>query len=197
VIAAAILPPVPILQQVIITSSDETKDKNNMAIGYNTLITIMICAEYDPERDVLSNLGFPAPTEAFKRVSMLTTKDEHVRAHKQMLDTNNMMRGPGSEHIMLIMSRDYNDVDPLVPTAIITGIYAKTEIKDMKSTSSQFTLIHFCATGKETVIALRKERSAYQLEDAVGETEANKSKKRTAFSSTEMFTDLARSFPIW
>ncbi len=31
---------------------------------------------------------------------------------------------------------------------------------------------------------------AYQLEDAVGETKANKSKKRTAFSSTEMFTDL-------
>ncbi len=60
----------------------------------------------------------------------------------------------------------------------------------MKSTSTQFTLIHLCATGKETVIALRKERSAYQLEDAVGETEANKSKKRTTFSSTEMFTDL-------
>jgi len=31
---------------------------------------------------------------------------------------------------------------------------------------------------------------AYQLEDAVGKTEANKSKKRNAFSSTEMFTDL-------
>jgi len=60
----------------------------------------------------------------------------------------------------------------------------------MKSTSTQFTLIHFHATGKKTVIALRKECSAYQLEDAVGETEANKSKKRTAFSSTEMFTDL-------
>jgi len=44
--------------------------------------------------------------------------------------------------------------------------------------------------GKETAIALRKERWAYQLEDAVGKTEANKSKKRTAFSSTEMFTDL-------
>ena len=81
-------------------------------------------------------------------------------------------------------------MDPLVPTAIITGIYAKTEIKDMKSTSTQFTLIHFRATGKETTIALHKERSAYQLEDAVGKTEANKSKKRTAFSSTEMFTDL-------
>ncbi len=40
------------------------------------------------------------------------------------------------------------------------------------------------------MIALRKECSAYQLEDAVGETVANKSKKRTAFSSTEMFTDL-------
>ena len=79
---------------------------------------------------------------------MLTSKDEHVRALKQMLDTNNMMRGPGSEHNMLIMSQDYDDVDTLVPTAIITGIYAKTEIEDMKSTSSQFTLIHFCATGK-------------------------------------------------
>ena len=119
-----------------------------MAVGYNTLLTIMICAEYDPESDVLSDLGFSAPTEAFKRVSMLATKNERVRALKQMLDTNNMMSGPGSEHNMLIMSRDYNDVDPLVPTAIITGIYAKTEIKDMKSTSSQFTLIHFRATGK-------------------------------------------------
>ena len=122
-IAAAILPPAPILQQVIITSSDETKDKNNMAVGYHTLLTIMICAEYDPESDVSSVLNFPAPTEAFKRISMLATKDERVRALKQMLDTNNMMRGPGSEHNMLIMSRDYNNVDPLVPTAmIITGI---------------------------------------------------------------------------
>ena len=60
----------------------------------------------------------------------------------------------------------------------------------MKSTSSQFTLIHFCATGKETAIALRKERLAYQLEDAVGKTEVNKSKKHTAFSSTEMLIDL-------
>ena len=60
----------------------------------------------------------------------------------------------------------------------------------MKSTSSQFTLIHFRATGKETAIALRKEHSAYQLEDTVGKTEANKSKKCIAFSSTEMFTDL-------
>jgi hypothetical protein len=101
-----------------------------------------------PESDVLSDLGFPAPTEAFKCVSMLATKNERVRALKQMLNTNKMMRGPGSEHNMLIMSRDYNDVDPLVPTAIITGIYAKTEIKDLKSTSSQFTLIHFRATGK-------------------------------------------------
>ena len=64
------------------------------------------------------------------------------------------MRSPGSEHNMLIMSQDYDDVDPLVPTAIITGIYAKTEIKDMKSTSTQFTLIHFCATEEETVTAL-------------------------------------------
>jgi len=105
-IAAAILPPAPILQQVSITSSDETKDKNNMAVGYHTLLTIMICAEYDPESDVLSDLDFPAPTEAFKRVSMIATKDERVRALKQMLDTNNTMRGPGSEHNMLIMSGD-------------------------------------------------------------------------------------------
>jgi len=156
----------------------------------NTLLTIMIYAEYHPKSDVLSNLGFPAPTEAFKRVSMLTTKDERVRALKQMLDTNSMMRGPGSEHNMLIMSRDYDDVDPLVPTAIITGIYSKKEITDTKSTSSQFTLIHFRATGKETAIALCKERLAYQLEDAVGETRVTKSKKRTAFSTTEMFTNL-------
>ena len=107
-----------------------------------------------------------------------------------MLDTNNTLRSPGLEHNILIMPQDYDDVDPLVPTAIITGIYAKTEIKDMKSTSTQFTLIHFRATGKETAIALRKEHSAYQLEDTVGKTEANKSKKCIAFSSTEMFTDL-------
>jgi len=191
-IAAAILPPAPFLQQVIITSSDETKEKNNMAVGHHTLLTIMICARsrYDPESDVWSDLKFPAPTEAFKRVSELATKDECVHTLKNMLDTNNMLRVPGSEHNMLIMSRDYDDVDPLVPTDIITGIYAKTEIKDTKSTSTQFTLIHFRATGNETAIALRKERLAHQLEDAVGETEANKSKKRTTFSSTEMFTDL-------
>ena len=81
-------------------------------------------------------------------------------------------------------------MDPLVPAAIITGIYAKTEIKDMKSPSTQLTLIHFRVTGKETAIALRKERSAYQLEDAVGKTDTNKSKKRTTLSSTEMFVDL-------
>jgi hypothetical protein len=155
-IAAATLPPAPILQQVIITSSNETKNKNNMAVGYHTLLTIMICAEYDRESDVLSDLSFPVPTEAFKRVSMLATKDERVRALKQMLDTNNTMHGPGLEHNMLIMSQDYDGVDPLIPTAIITGIYAKTEIKAMKSTSSQFTLIYFCATGKETMIALRR-----------------------------------------
>jgi hypothetical protein len=189
-IAAAILPPVPVPQQVIITTSDETKERNNMAVGYHTLLTIMICAAYDSDSDVLSDLKFPTPTEAFKRVSELATKDERVRALKNMLDTNNTLRVPGSEHNMLIMSRDYDNVDSLVPTAIITGIYAKTEIKDMKSTSTQFTLIHFRATGKETAIALRKERSAYQLEDAVDETKANKSKKRTTFSSTEMFTDL-------
>ena len=72
--AAAILPPAPILQQVIITSSDKTKDKNNMAVGYHTLLTIMICAEYDPESNVLSDLDFPVPTEAFKRVSMLNLR---------------------------------------------------------------------------------------------------------------------------
>jgi hypothetical protein len=79
---------------------------------------------------------------------------------------------------------------PSSPPRIISGIYAKTEIKDMKSASTQFNLIHFRATGKDTAIALRKERSAYQLEDAVGETKANKSKKRAAFSSPEMFADL-------
>jgi hypothetical protein len=42
--AAAPLPPAPILQQVIVTSSDEMKDKNNMAVGYNTLLNIMLCA---------------------------------------------------------------------------------------------------------------------------------------------------------
>jgi hypothetical protein len=85
--------------------------------------------------------------------------------------TNNALRVPGSEHNMLVMSRDYNDVDPLVPTTIITGVYAKTEIKDMKSASTQFTFIHFRATGKDTAIALRKERLANQLEDAVGKTD--------------------------
>ncbi len=145
-IAAAILPPVPVHQQVIVTSSDETKEKNNMAVGYHTLLTIMICAKYDPDSDLLSDLKFPAPTEAFKLVSELATKDEHVCALKNMLDTNNALRVAGSEHNMLIMSRDYDNVDPLIPTAIITGIYAKTEIKDMKSTSTQFTLIHFRAT---------------------------------------------------
>ena len=91
---------------------------------------------------------------------------------------------------MLVMSRDYDNLDPLVPTAIITGIYAKTEIKDLKSASTQFTLIHFRAMGNETAIALHKERLAYQIEDTVGKTEANISKKRTTFSTTEMFTDL-------
>ena len=63
-IAAAILPAVPVLQQVIITTSDETKEKNNMAVGYHTLLTIMICVTYDPDRAVLSDLKFPTPTEA-------------------------------------------------------------------------------------------------------------------------------------
>jgi len=56
---------------------------------------------------------------------MLATKDERVHTLQQILNTNNMMRGPGSEHDMLIMSQDYDDVDPLVPTAIITGVYTK------------------------------------------------------------------------
>ena len=187
---AATPPPAPVPQQIIITSNEETKEKNTMAVGYHTLLNIMTCAKYDPDSDALTDIKFPEPTDAFKRLFELTTKDERVRSLKNMLDTNNSMRPPGSEHNMLIMSRDYDDVDILIPTAIITGIYAKTEIKDMKSASTQFTLIHFRATGKDTAIALRKERSAYQLEDAVGETEANKSKKRTTFSSTEIFTDL-------
>lgn len=166
-IAAAILPLAPVIQHVIITSGNETKEKNNMAIGFNTLITILICAKYDPDSDVLSDLSFPEPTEAFKRVSELSTKDERVRALKNMLDTNNALRVPGSEHYMLVMSRYYDDVDTLVPTTINTGIYAKTEIKNMKSPSTQFTLIYFRTTGKDTAIALRKELSAYQLENAV------------------------------
>jgi hypothetical protein len=60
----------------------------------------------------------------------------------------------------------------------------------MKSASTQFTLIHFRATGKDTAIALCKERLAYQLENALGETKANKLKKRATFSSTEMFVNL-------
>ncbi len=188
-VTVAIPPPVPV-QQYVVQSSNEKKEINNMATGYNTLITIMICANYDPNSNVLSILKFPKPTEAFKRVSKLTTKDERVRALKNMIDTNNLMRAPGSERNMLVMMRDYDDVDTLVPTAIISGIYAKTEIKDMKSASTQFTLIHFHATGKDTAITLRKERSAYQLEDALGETKANKLKKRATFSSTEMFVDL-------
>ena len=155
-----------------------------MANGYNTLLA-MICAKHDPNSDALSALNFPVPTEAFKRVSELTTKDKRVRALKNILDTNNALRIPGSERNMLVMSRDYDNVDPLIPAAIITGIHAKTEIKDMKSASTQFTLIHFRATGKETALALRKERLAYQLEDAVGETDTNKSKKHTTFSSTQ------------
>jgi len=55
---------------------------------------------------VMYDIDFHAPTEEFKRVSMIATKDERVRALKQMLDTNNTMRGPGSEHNMLIMSGD-------------------------------------------------------------------------------------------
>jgi hypothetical protein len=131
-----------------------------MATGYNTLITIMICANYYPNSNVLSALKFPEPTEAFKCVSELPTKDEHVCALKNMINTNNSMHAPRSAHNMLVIMRDYDDVDTLIPTAIISGIYAKTEIKDIKSASTQFTLIHFHATGKDTVIALCKERSA-------------------------------------
>ena len=87
-IAAAILPPAPVFQHVVVTSSDETKEKNNMANGYNTLLAIMICAKHDPDSNALSALNFPVPTEAFKRVSELTTKDEHVRALKNILDTD-------------------------------------------------------------------------------------------------------------
>ncbi len=127
-------PPAPVLQHVIITSGDET-----------TLLTILIYAEFDPDSNVLSALSFLEPTEAYKCVSKLTTKDECVLALKNMMDTNNVFRVPGSEHNMLIMSRDYDDVDTVIPTAIITGIYVKTEIKGMKSASAQFTLIHFRA----------------------------------------------------
>jgi len=168
-----------------------------MATGYNTLLTILIYAEFDPDSNVLSALSFLEPTEAYKCVSKLTTKDECVLGLKNMMDTNNALCVPGSEHNMLIMSRDYDNVDTVIPTAIITGIYVKTEIKDMKSASAQFTLIHFRATGKDIVIALRKECSAYQLENAVGETEANKSKKRTTFSSTQTFVDLDSVVGWW
>jgi hypothetical protein len=75
-----------------------------MATGYNTLLTIMICAEYYPDTDALTAFNFPVPTEAFKRASELTTKDEHDRALKNILDTNNALRIPGSEHDMLVMS---------------------------------------------------------------------------------------------
>jgi hypothetical protein len=81
-VTAVVLPLAPILQQFVVQSSNEKKEINNMATGYNTLITILICAEYDPDSDVLSALKFPEPTEAFKRVSELTTKDECVRALK-------------------------------------------------------------------------------------------------------------------
>jgi hypothetical protein len=54
----------------------------------------------------LTAFNFPVPTEAFKRASELTTKDEHDRALKNILDTNNALRIPGSEHDMLVMSWD-------------------------------------------------------------------------------------------
>ena len=53
-----------------------------MANGYNTLLAIMICVKYGPDSNVSSPLNFPVPTEAFKHVSKLTTKDERVRALK-------------------------------------------------------------------------------------------------------------------
>jgi hypothetical protein len=108
-VTIALPPPAPV-QQYVIQSSNEKKEINNMATGYNTLITIMICAEYDPNSNVLSALKFHEPTEAFKRVSELTTKDEHVRALKNMIDTNNLMCAPGSEHNMLVMMQDYDNV---------------------------------------------------------------------------------------
>ncbi len=82
-VTVTIPPPLPV-QQYVIQSSDKKKEINNMATGYNTLITIMICAEYDPDSDVLSALKFPEPMEAFKRISELTTKDERVVALKNM-----------------------------------------------------------------------------------------------------------------
>ena len=42
----------------------------------------MICVKYGPDSNVSSPLNFPVPTEAFKHVSKLTTKDERVRALK-------------------------------------------------------------------------------------------------------------------
>ncbi len=73
-VTVAVPPPAPV-QQYVVQFSDKKKEINNMATGYNTLITIMICADYNPDSDVLSTLKFPEPTEAFKRVSKLTTKD--------------------------------------------------------------------------------------------------------------------------
>jgi hypothetical protein len=52
--AAAIPPPALAPQQFIITSNEETKEKNTMAVGYHTLLIIMICAKYDPDNDALS-----------------------------------------------------------------------------------------------------------------------------------------------
>jgi hypothetical protein len=48
-VAAVILSLALVLQQYVVQSSDEKKEINNMATGYNTLITILICAEYDPD----------------------------------------------------------------------------------------------------------------------------------------------------
>jgi hypothetical protein len=45
-------PPVPAPQQVIITSSDETKENNTMAVGYHTLLTIR-CTSHKHQNDLL------------------------------------------------------------------------------------------------------------------------------------------------
>ena len=79
---AAIPPPAPAPQQIIITSNEETKEKNTMAVGYHTLLNIMTCAKYDPDSDALTDIKFPEPTDAFKRLFELTTKDERVRSLK-------------------------------------------------------------------------------------------------------------------
>ena len=194
---AAIPPPAPVPQQIIITSNEETKEKNTMAVGYHTLLNIMTCAKYDPDSNALTDIKFPEPTDAFKRLFELTTKDERIRSLKNMLDTNNSMRPPGSEHNMLIMSRDYDDVDILIPTAIITGIYAKTEIKDMKSASTQFTLIHFRATGKDTAIALRKSARPTSSRTQLAKLKQTSRKSVPPFHPQRCLPTSTQSPPTW